>query len=191
MKKEKDTRDIEVDYTALRWVNENVPEASKGGRPDGVLQGMVEEDKDMKLKILKGDDNKSKAGWEKLSRIYAENTLSAQVEVAPEVWEARKAFIEDTSEIAAGFMDHRAPSFAVMPPDGESTRIVDRCIQEYFKNGITYVYRGRGKKHMKLHEKVFEIFDKRMEVEHPEECYNVKFKEIDVIWCFVIKKVTK
>ena len=103
--------------------------------------------------------------------------------------------IDLNKERAVNFMDHREPILPPtfnreIPPDGSSTRIVDRCIQEYFKNGVTYVYRGRGKKYMALHEKVFEIFNTRMGAEHTEECYEVSFKEVDAIWCFVIKKVS-
>jgi len=109
--------------------------------------------------------------------------------------------IEVVSEIVSplhvetSFYDHKQP---IMPFDivgeihkstGESTRIVDRCIQEFFNNGVTYVYRGRGKSFMRLHEKVCEIFDLRMNAEHPNVVYNMQFKEIDSIWCYVITKI--
>ena len=75
------------------------------------------------------------------------------------------------------------------PSTGETTRIVDRGIQEYFTNGVVYLYRGREKKHIRLTEKVFEVFDSRMELEHPEECYTAGYNQIDGIWCFIIRKV--
>jgi len=145
--------------------------------------------KEDKIEGLTSDANKISAGWEKLSKVYAENTLNAQVEVAPEVWEARKAFVEDNMETAAGFMDHKDPTVPKIISDGTNTRIVDRCIQEYFTYGVTYIYRGRERKHRYLTQRVFGIFDDRMEREHREELYQAIYCSVDDIWCFKVTKM--
>ena len=102
---------------------------------------------------------------------------------------AKAAFIEDTTETAAGFMDHKDPTVPKIISDGTNTRIVDRCIQEYFTYGVTYIYRGRERKHRYLTQRVFGIFDDRMEREHREELYQAIYCSVDDIWCFKVTKM--
>jgi len=68
---------------------------------------------------------------------------------------------------------------------GNTTRLVDRYIQELFTKGITHIYEGRNtEKATELTEKCFEIFKKRMLSEHEEVNYCWKYSLIDRIWCY-------
>lgn len=49
--------------------------------------------------------------------------------------------------------------------NGKTTRIVDRCIQELFTNGVTYVYNNRNSNIDSLNE-ILGIFEKRLKAEH-------------------------
>lgn len=56
--------------------------------------------------------------------------------------------------------------------NGNTTRLVDRYIQELFTKGITYVYEGRNtKKANELTNYCMQIFVKRMQSEHSEILY--------------------
>jgi hypothetical protein len=55
---------------------------------------------------------------------------------------------------------------------GNTTRIVDRCIQELFTNKITYVYEGRNEKNPdELTLACMQVFTRRMQSEHPDVRY--------------------
>ena len=67
---------------------------------------------------------------------------------------------------------------------GNTTRIIDRCVQELFSKGITYVYDGRGTLTQKEQtEKALGLFVSRLEREHPKAKYVSKFGEFDGIPC--------
>lgn len=72
---------------------------------------------------------------------------------------------------------------------GQTTRLVDRWIQELFGKGITYIYEGRGDKNqLVLNREALERFKKRMDSEHPNVYFDVKYGEFSGITCY---KVTK
>lgn len=59
---------------------------------------------------------------------------------------------------------------------GNTTRFVDRYIQELFTKGITYVYEGRNtEKAGELTQYCMRIFVKRMGSEHPEILYKWEY----------------
>lgn len=71
---------------------------------------------------------------------------------------------------------------------GKTTRIVDRCIQEFFDNKITFVYDGRGEINNKEQtENTFSIFIKRLELEHPKVKYFYRFGNYDGIDCYKVE----
>lgn len=71
---------------------------------------------------------------------------------------------------------------------GKTTRIVDRCIQYLFKNGVCYVYEGRGTKDQEeMTRHVFNVFRKRMENEHPHAQYHYKYGTFDGIICYKVQ----
>lgn len=69
---------------------------------------------------------------------------------------------------------------------GKTTRIVDRCVQEFFAKGITYVYEGRDKRSMT--DNVFDLFKQRMEIEHFGVKYTFKFGNFDGVSCYKVEK---
>ena len=70
---------------------------------------------------------------------------------------------------------------------GKTTRIIDRCIQELFTKGVTYVYDGRGTSTQKEQTKIaFEIFVKRLKVEHPKVQTFRTYGEFDGIRCYKV-----
>lgn len=75
-----------------------------------------------------------------------------------------------------------------MKQTGKTTRLVDRYIQELFKNGFTHVYQGRNTdKEVELTEKCFAVFKNRMKLEHNEISFEWKYSKIDGIWCYKVK----
>lgn len=76
-----------------------------------------------------------------------------------------------------------------MRKSGITTRLVDRLIQEFFTNGITYVYEGRGENGFKRQtDHVFKIFRNRLENEHNGTKYNFKYGIFDGISCWKVEK---
>jgi len=69
---------------------------------------------------------------------------------------------------------------------GKSTRIVDRCVQEFFEKGITYVYEERDNQNMT--DEVFDLFRQRMENEHFGVKYNSIVGTFDRIYCYKVEK---
>jgi hypothetical protein len=68
---------------------------------------------------------------------------------------------------------------------GKTTRILDRCVQELFTKGITYIYESRTDENVNklLHEK----FIARLELEHPKAKYVSHFKTYDGIPCYKVE----
>ena len=76
-------------------------------------------------------------------------------------------------------------SFPMKNKKGNTTRIIDRCIQELFSKGVTYIYDGRGTSSQKEQtEKALCIFVGRLEREHPKAKYVSKYGEYDGIRCY-------
>jgi hypothetical protein len=72
---------------------------------------------------------------------------------------------------------------------GSTTRLINRCIEEFFEKGITYIYEGRGESTEKIQTKeAFYLFKKRMNSEHGNQKYEYEYGDFDRIKCF---KVTK
>jgi hypothetical protein len=71
---------------------------------------------------------------------------------------------------------------------GITTRIVDRCIQELFKNGVTYVYEGRGPRqgNNPTHE-VFHRFRRRLHTEHQSVVFKHEYGIFDGINCYKVE----
>lgn len=77
--------------------------------------------------------------------------------------------------------------FSLKKQTGKTTRIVDRCIQELFTNGICYIYDGRGIETEKSDtQKAMEVFTSRMHHEHPHINFSTEFGEFDSIKCHKI-----
>ena len=94
-----------------------------------------------------------------------------------------KATIGEKCESCHGVLAH---SFR---RSGKTTRLINRCIDEFFEKGITYVYEGRGEPTEKLQTKeAFYLFKKRMNSEHSNQKYKFEYGEFDKVNCF---KVTK
>jgi len=71
---------------------------------------------------------------------------------------------------------------------GKTTRIIDRCIQELFTKGITYVYDGRGTSTQdEQTEATYRLFVDRLQREHPKAKYFSKYDEYDHIWCYKVE----
>lgn len=51
---------------------------------------------------------------------------------------------------------------------GKTTRKVDRCIQEFFKNKVTYLYEDRSGNN---NDDIVSIFERRLQMEHPGAKY--------------------
>lgn len=68
---------------------------------------------------------------------------------------------------------------------GKTTRIVDRCIQELFTNGLTYVYdEDRG---VETTHRVMDIFKRRLILEHPNTKYVERRGRFDDIFCYKVE----
>lgn len=68
---------------------------------------------------------------------------------------------------------------------GKTTRIVDRCIQELFKKGKTYLYdESRGK--VATHD-IFDLLMQRLGREHETTKVEFKFETVNGIYCAIIK----
>ena len=74
---------------------------------------------------------------------------------------------------------------------GKTTRIVDWCIQEFFKNGETYVYEmtDSWENCENLTEHVSSVFLKRMDSEHRGTKYKHRLINKDGILCYHVKKI--
>lgn len=71
---------------------------------------------------------------------------------------------------------------------GTTTRIIDRCIQELFTNGFTYVYDGRGTETMKQQTDIAkEKLIDRLELEHKNAKYVSRYGNYSGIDCWKIE----
>lgn len=68
---------------------------------------------------------------------------------------------------------------------GKSTRVLDRCIQEFFTKGKTYLYDET--RLFKATEKLLERFKLRMKQEHPGVKFNYRGVKEEGINCFLIE----
>lgn len=74
---------------------------------------------------------------------------------------------------------------------GETTRLIDRCIQELFTNGVTYLYEKRtGIPQMIQNRDAIDRFKKRMKSEHKNVKFSYKYGIFDNIKCFKIQLIT-
>ena len=74
---------------------------------------------------------------------------------------------------------------------GETTRLIDRCIQELFTNGVTYLYEKRtGIPQMIQNRDAMDRFKKRMKSEHKNIKFSYKYGIFDNIKCFKIQLIT-
>ena len=74
---------------------------------------------------------------------------------------------------------------------GETTRLIDRCIQELFTNGVTYLYEKRtGIPQMIQNRDAMDRFKKRMKSEHKNVKFLYKYGIFDNIKCFKIQLIT-
>ncbi len=79
-------------------------------------------------------------------------------------------------------------SFPMKNKTGNTTRIIDRCVQELFKKGFTYVYDGRGTSNQDEQTEItFRLFVDRLEREHPKAKYVSRYGEYDRIWCYKVE----
>ena len=74
---------------------------------------------------------------------------------------------------------------------GKTTRIVDRCIQEFFEKGETYVYErtDSGENCENLTEHVSSVFLKRIDYEHRGTKYKHKLFNQYCILFYHVKKI--
>lgn len=70
--------------------------------------------------------------------------------------------------------------------DGTTTRKVDRWVQEFFINGVTYVFEGRDSDRSKHHH-AMGVFQRRMELEHPSSKYTYEYKNWEGTWCYKVE----
>lgn len=68
---------------------------------------------------------------------------------------------------------------------GVTTRIVDRCVQELFTSGTTYVFEGR--EDVQKTKEVFKKFLRRMRSEHSNIEYTSKCGVFDRIYCYKVQ----
>lgn len=74
-----------------------------------------------------------------------------------------------------------------MRRSGNTSRLIDRCVQEFFKNGFTFIYEGRGTDKMwAMTVEAYHRFCSRMRMEHPREVFAVVQDFFDGIHCFKI-----
>ncbi len=74
---------------------------------------------------------------------------------------------------------------------GETTRAIDRFVQDYFKNGFVYVYERNfenPQENKNLCKAAIKRFLKRMDSEHPLELLKVSEtpKKVDGILCYIV-----
>lgn len=70
---------------------------------------------------------------------------------------------------------------------GTTTRIIDRCIQQFFSNGFTFVYDGRGSETMrKQTDDAHSKFIARLDQEHPGTKYVSHFDNFSGIECYKV-----
>lgn len=74
-----------------------------------------------------------------------------------------------------------------MEKSGKTTRKVDQAVQDFFNNGIAYLYDERVN-NKSVHEKAMHIFNVRMQNEHPNAKYTFEYGCFDSVWCFKIEK---
>lgn len=74
-----------------------------------------------------------------------------------------------------------------MRKSGKTTRKVDQAVQDFFNNGITYLYEGRVA-NKNVHQEAMNVFNSRMQSEHPHAKYTHEYGCFDGIWCFKIEK---
>lgn len=79
-----------------------------------------------------------------------------------------------------------------MRRSGKTTRIVDRCVQEYFTKGVTFIYDERGTNYQKHASMIaLGIFNRRMVNEHNLHIsvnYDAVYGEFDGVKCYKITK---
>lgn len=68
---------------------------------------------------------------------------------------------------------------------GVTTKIVDRCVQEFFTKGLTHLYEGRDDK--RRNDEVFEIFIQRIQNEHRGIKYTYSYGIFDEIHCWKVE----
>ena len=74
---------------------------------------------------------------------------------------------------------------------GETTRLIDRCVQELFTNGVTYLYEKRtGIPQMIQNRDAMDRFKKRMKSEHTNVKFSHKYGIFDNSKCFKIQLIT-
>ncbi len=77
-----------------------------------------------------------------------------------------------------------------MRRSGNTTRIIDRCVQELFKNGITYLHEGRGTDaEASMRVELFYRFKRRIDIEHPSTRYKHKLVDQDGVTCYKVEIV--
>lgn len=69
--------------------------------------------------------------------------------------------------------------------NGTTTRIIDRCIQELFNNGFTFLYDVRNNKPNTKTKRAFYRFELRMNNEHFVK-YKFETGVFSDIWCYKI-----
>ncbi len=87
-------------------------------------------------------------------------------------------FIQTAEKLCLNLLDDKRHS-------GATTRIIDRCVQELFTTGTTYVFEGRENKQMTR--EVFHKFKKRMESEHPHVSITHECGVFDRIYCYKVQ----
>lgn len=70
---------------------------------------------------------------------------------------------------------------------GKTTRLVNRYVEELFKNGVTHVYEGRNTPNeTALTKECFRVFENRMQLEHEDTFYKKEFVCISGINCYKV-----
>lgn len=72
-----------------------------------------------------------------------------------------------------------------MRKSGKTTRVIDRCIQELFSKGSTYVYENRTSGHQ--NKELWNKFINRLELEHPKTGYKSTFGNYEGIVCYKVE----
>lgn len=73
---------------------------------------------------------------------------------------------------------------------GTTTRIIDRCIQELFKNGYTYIYERTSITDIENKKATDDAHSKmidRLDREHPYIKYTYKSKTVQGIYCYKVE----
>ena len=74
-----------------------------------------------------------------------------------------------------------------MNKSGKTTRKVDAAVQDFFKNGLAYLYEGRTQAKLS-HKHAMEVFKKRMFSEHPGAKFSYDYGCYDGVWCYKIEQ---